>query len=120
KPSYQTGCGVPADGQRDVPDLSMEADTSPGNWVVFNGTWNVVGGTSDAAPQWGAYFALLNQRIGGSGVGLPGTRLYQLCGGSSYHDVTSGSNGAFSAGAGYDQVTGLGTIDADWFLVNWG
>src|SRR5581483_12104012 len=59
-------------------------------------------------------------RIGGSGVGLPGTRLYQLCGGSSYHDVTSGSNGACSAGAGYDQVTGLGTIDADWFLVNWG
>src|SRR5581483_10158931 len=120
KPSYQTGCSVPADGKRDVPDVSMEADTSPGNWVMFNGGWNVVGGTSDAAPQWGANFALLNQKLGGSGVGLPGTRIYQLCGTSSFHDVTSGSNGGFSAGVGYDRVTGVGTIDTNTLLTSWG
>jgi len=119
KPSYQTGCSVPADGKRDVPDVSLESDTSPGNYVYYNGAWNVVGGTSDAAPQWGGYFALLNQKIGGSGAGLPGTRIYQLCGGSSYHDITTGNNGGYSAGTGYDLVTGVGTIDANNFLANW-
>src|SRR5207245_4738843 len=32
---------------------------------------------------------------------------------SSFHDVTTGSNGGFSAGAGYDFVTGRGTPIAD-------
>src|SRR5439155_26793216 len=109
KPSFQTGCSVPADGKRDVPDVSLEADTAPGNYVFYNGAWNTVGGTSDAAPMMGGFFTLLNQKLGGSGQGLPGTRFYQLCGGSSFHDVTTGSNGAFSAHAGYDQTTGVGT-----------
>jgi hypothetical protein len=41
---------------------------------------------------------------------LPGPRLYALCGTSSYHDVTTGSNG-FSAGTGYDLATGLGSVN---------
>ncbi|MHB8606241.1 MAG: protease pro-enzyme activation domain-containing protein, partial [Thermoplasmatota archaeon] len=119
KPAFQTGCSVPADGQRDVPDMSMEADPSPGNWVINGGTWQGVGGTSDAAPQMGGIFAQLNQAQGGSGLGLPGTRIYQLCGGNSFHDITSGSNGAYSAAAGYDQVTGVGTTNVGNFMSNW-
>ncbi|MEA3200284.1 MAG: hypothetical protein QOE90_1712 [Thermoplasmata archaeon] len=119
KPSYQTGCGVPADGKRDVPDVSMEADTAPGNYVFYNGAWNTVGGTSDAAPMWGGVFALLNQKLGGSGQGLPGARIYQLCGGNSFHDVTSGNNGGYSAGVGYDMNTGAGTAQIDNLLTNW-
>jgi kumamolisin len=113
KPSFQTGCGVPADGKRDVPDVSLEADPSHyGNYVEEAQVWWQVGGTSDAAPQWGGFFAELNQKKGGSGLGLPGVRLYQLCGTTAYHDVTSGSNGDYSAHAGFDQVTGAGTIEA--------
>src|SRR5256885_8645927 len=116
RPSYQTGCGVPPGSTRLVPDVALESDTSPGNYVAENGVWYIVGGTSGAAPQWAAFFAELNQRLGGTGLGNPGPRLYSLCGTSAFHDVTLGSNGDYFAGPGYDLVTGLGTIEARNFL----
>ncbi|MEA3201832.1 MAG: hypothetical protein QOE90_3260 [Thermoplasmata archaeon] len=119
KPSWQTGCGVPADGARDVPDVALESDTSPGNYVRHNGGWSVVGGTSDAAPQWAGWFAALNQKKGGSGLGLANPQLYALCGTAGvYHDITTGSNG-YSAGTGYDLVTGLGTPDVSNLLAGY-
>src|SRR5439155_8284390 len=51
---------------------------------------------------------------------LPGTRFYQLCGGNSFHDVTSGNNGGYNAGVGYDMNTGVGTAIVDNLLNNWG
>jgi kumamolisin len=116
RPGFQTGCGVPAGTQRLVPDVALEADTSPGNYVAENGNWFLVGGTSGAAPQWAGFVALLGQRLGGIGIGNPGARLYGLCGSSAFHDVTSGSNGDYVAGVGYDMVTGIGTIDAGQLL----
>lgn len=111
RPSWQTGCGANSGTARQVPDVALEADTTPGNLVAHNGGWYAVGGTSDASPQWAGAFASVNAHKGGSGMGLPGTRLYQLCGTSAFHDVTSGSNGGFSAVAGYDKVTGLGSFE---------
>jgi subtilase family serine protease len=124
KPAYQTlsGCPTPNDGQRDVPDVSLEADPNQyGNYVINNGRWYIVGGTSDAAPQWSGFFAELNQKKGGTGLGNPGGGIYALCGGTSgaFHDISSGSNGAFTAVVGYDQVTGVGTINAVNLLNNW-
>jgi len=116
RPGFQTGCGVPPGSTRLVPDVALESDTSPGNYVALNGGWYIVGGTSGAAPQWAGFFADLNQRLGGSGVGNPGPRLYSLCGTSAFNDVTAGSNGDYTAGAGYDLVTGLGTIEARNFV----
>ncbi|HUR63497.1 MAG TPA: S53 family peptidase [Candidatus Thermoplasmatota archaeon] len=118
KPSWQTGCSVPT-GNRHVPDVALEADTAPGNLVAYNGGWYAVGGTSDASPQLAGMFAALNQAKGGSGLGLPGVRLYQLCAGTSFHDVTSGSNGGFTAAAGYDRVTGIGTINEGNLITNY-
>jgi subtilase family serine protease len=112
RPSWQTGCGVQAGAERLVPDVALEADSSPGNYVLKGGFWYVVYGTSGAAPQWAGFFALLNQAVGGSGLGDPGTMLYGLCGSDAYHDITTGSNGDYSAAPGYDLVTGLGTVDA--------
>jgi kumamolisin len=112
RPTFQAGCGVPNGTQRLVPDVALEADTSPGNYVASGGFWYIVGGTSDAAPQWAGLFAEVNQEIGGSGLGNPGARLYGVCGTPAFHDITSGSNGAYSAGVGYDMVTGLGSPDA--------
>src|SRR5262245_20821309 len=116
RPTFQTGCGIPAGSTRLVPDVALESDTSPGNYVAENGGWYIVGGTSGAAPQWAGFFAELNQRLGGVGLGTPGARLYGLCGTSAFHDVTAGSNGDYTAGTGYDLVTGLGTIDVTKFL----
>ena len=116
RPAFQTGCGVPPGSQRLVPDVALEADPSPGNYVLEGGVWYLVGGTSDAAPQWSGFFADLGHRVGGTGLGNPGAVLYGLCGTAAFHDITSGSNGAYSAGPGYDLVTGLGTIEAKNFL----
>ena len=115
RPTFQAGCGVPAGTKRLVPDVALEADVAPGNYVVENGSWWIVGGTSDAAPQWAGLAAELGQKTG-TALGNPGTLLYGLCGTSALHDVTSGSNGDYSAGVGYDMVTGLGSFDAQALL----
>jgi kumamolisin len=116
RPSFQTGCGVLAGSMRLVPDVALEASSSPGNYVVENGSWWIVGGTSGAAPQWAGFFAKLSQLQDGALLGNPGAYLYALCGAPRFHDITSGSNGDYSAGVGYDLVTGLGSIDAGNFF----
>ena len=98
--------------------------TSGGNYLT------VAGGTSFAAPIFAGMIALINQKQGWTeGQGLANTTLYALASdsskyGSAFHDVMSGNNncsagstycgtttGGFVAGAGYDLVTGLGSVD---------
>jgi subtilase family serine protease len=97
-----------------------------------------VGGTSCAAPTFSAILALLSQDFGLSGLGNINPNLYSLAASSptAFHDVTVGSNivpctsgttdcpsgtvqFGFSAGVGYDQVTGLGSVDANNLAVAW-
>jgi hypothetical protein len=94
-------------------------DTFPNQFGILG--WAAVGGTSDAAPQWAALVALVDQGRG-PGNSLDGATqllpaLYQI--GASptaypndFFDVTSGNNG-YQAQAGYDLVTGLGSPRAD-------
>jgi kumamolisin len=42
--------------------------------------------------------------------------LYPPAGSASFRDITSGSNGAFDAGPGYDMVTGLGVPNVKQFI----
>ena len=46
---------------------------------------------------------------GQAALGFLNPKLYPLNGTSAFHDITSGSNGAYSAGVGYDLCTGIGT-----------
>jgi len=109
RPQFQAGCGVPAGTQRLVPDVALEADpSSPGNFVYENGTWYIYGGTSGGGPQWAGIFAELNEQLGGAGLGNAGAGLYSICA-TAFHDITTGSNGDYSAAPGYDMVTGLGS-----------
>jgi subtilase family serine protease len=111
RPAYQTGCGIAAGAARLVPDVALESNTSPGNYVVKGGLWYVVGGTSGAAPQWAGLAAQLTQKRGAA-LGHPGALLYALCGTNALHDVTAGSNGDYTAGPGHDLVTGIGSFHA--------
>ncbi|MDQ6721716.1 MAG: S53 family serine peptidase, partial [Candidatus Dormibacteraeota bacterium] len=68
RPSWQTGPGVAntySNGKRQVPDVSLDADPQTGYsvYVTYNGStgWNVVGGTSAAAPAWAAFTGVYNQ-----------------------------------------------------------
>ena len=77
---------------------------------------NEYGGTSFAAPMWAGYIALVNQQLvanGNATIGFINPTIYPIGVGSSYdtdfHDITSGTSGSFSAGVGYDLVTGWGS-----------
>lgn len=111
RPAWQTGPGVPPGNMRLVPDVSLAADPTTGAFLVFHGVVEQIGGTSWSAPVWAGFCALINEsRIKANKQPLPflNPLIYPLIGTSSFRDVTSGSNGAFSAGPGYDLVTGLG------------
>jgi subtilase family serine protease len=119
EPSYQSlHFSLPGRG---VPDVSMDADPATGVYVYCNqppacsGFYSGVGGTSLSAPLWAGSVALLNQAIG-SNFGFLNPTLYNVIYPSSeyssdFHDITSGSNGYYSAGTGWDAITGLGTPD---------
>jgi hypothetical protein len=117
QPGYQKGVVSQSGTKRTTPDVAY--DGSDGStFGIFDswgyGGWLQVYGTSAGAPQWAALLAIANQGRALAGQGpLDGVsqtlpKLYQLPG-ADYHDVTSGSNGGYSAGAGYDLVTGRGT-----------
>jgi kumamolisin len=110
-PSWQEGAGVPAaasSGGRGVPDVAGNADPQTGYQVLVDGNHAVYGGTSAVAPLWAALIARFAQATG-SPFGLLQPKLYALK--SGFHDITEGSNGAFTAAAGWDACTGLGSPD---------
>ena len=91
---------------RGVPDVAGNADPVTGYQVYVDGHDGVTGGTSAVAPLWAAYAALIQQRTGYSVAPLLPT-LYRAP--TAFHDITEGSNGAYSAGPGWDACTGLGS-----------
>jgi len=118
-PSWQANANVPPPpsgtaGGRGVPDVSGDADPNSGYQILVDGQSMVVGGTSAVAPLWGGLIALMNQHLG-KPLGFMNASLYTLPGYPSnpgpIHDITSGSNGAYDAGSGWDPCTGLGTPD---------
>jgi kumamolisin len=118
-PSWQANAGVPAasvsTGGRGVPDVAGNADPQTGYQVLVNGTRTVYGGTSAVAPLWAALVARLAQSTGKT-FGLLQPLLYDgVAAGKTvagFNDITSGSNGAYSAGPGWDPCTGLGSPSA--------
>jgi kumamolisin len=115
QPAWQASAGVPANpgGKpgRGVPDVAGNADPATGYQVLVDGQQAVIGGTSAVAPLWAALAARLVQ-AGGKPLGLLQQVLY--AGGepgmpvAGLRDITKGSNGAYSAGPGWDACTGLG------------
>jgi kumamolisin len=92
---------------RGVPDVAGNADPDSGYNVLVDGQPMVVGGTSAVAPLWAGLIALLNQKLQ-SRIGFINPALYNMDESSCFRDITSGNNGAFSAGKGWDPATGLG------------
>jgi len=99
----------------------------------------VAGGTSFAAPIFAGMLAIINQKESSSGQGVANKTLYSLAANSStyasaFHDITSGGNqctagsnycsasGAseYAAGTGYDEATGLGSVDFNNLMNAWG
>ncbi|HWE87200.1 MAG TPA: protease pro-enzyme activation domain-containing protein [Terracidiphilus sp.] len=98
----------------------------------------VAGGTSFATPIFAGMVALLNENSKYiTGAGEINNTLYTLAASSSlygndFHDVTSGNNDCqapancngtanygYAAGTGYDEVTGLGSVDVGKLAHDW-
>jgi kumamolisin len=113
-PSYQQSANVPKAPNgfvgRGVPDVAGDADPETGYDVLVDGEQSVIGGTSAVAPLWAGLFALINQSLGAN-VGYVNALLYSAKVDPTFHDITSGSNGGYSAGPGWDACTGLGSPD---------
>jgi pseudomonalisin len=129
KPSWQAGTGVPADGKRDVPDVALSSAGHDGYLIFQNGELYVVGGTSAAAPSFAGVMALVVEnttaRQGNANVVFYSLASKQRAGGASvFHAITIGNNSVpgqagFNATAGYDQATGLGSIDGSVLVDHW-
>ncbi len=109
---------------RNVPDISMDGSNATGSYIAVydtsDGGWTGYGGTSVANPIFASLVAQQNEKTG-SAAGFLNTALYATYTsngskpagvyGTDFYDVTSGSIGAgWSAKAGFDQATGIGTI----------
>lgn len=108
KPSWQTGTGVPADGKRDLPDVSMfagdglagtfyivcESDLNPSNAACSLSANNFsdfagFGGTSVSAQTFAGVMALINQKAGRQGNVNP--TLYALAAKQNASNCNSGN-----------------------------
>ena len=130
KPFWQIAPGVPADGRRDVPDVSLNAAQHDGYAIVYGGATWIVSGTSAGAPSFAGIIALLNQKSGGA-LGNINPVLYSLAARGTqsnalpiFHDVRNGNNSVpgvtgYDATAGYDLASGLGSVDAAQLVNNW-
>jgi subtilase family serine protease len=128
RPSYQDG--IPGIGAaRGVPDVSADAYGHTGMALVGSGGHGEIyilpsGGTSGSTPFWAGIIALANQ-YAGHDLGFVNPALYAIARGPCYHaafhDITKGNNTVefpprtfrgYTAGPGWDPVTGLGSPDA--------
>jgi hypothetical protein len=123
QPAYQQGIVTQSSTQRTTPDVAFDANPGTGfpeyNSFTYGSStpWQEVGGTSCGAPQWSALIAIADEGrvLAGEGT-LDGPSqllpmIYSMAA-ADFHDITSGSsdgNPSYSAGPGYDLVTGLGT-----------
>jgi kumamolisin len=130
-PSWQAAAGVPAQAGtpagaaagRGVPDVAGCADPATGYQVRVDGQSTVIGGTSAVSPLWAGLISRLVQSTG-KPFGLIQPLLYAgVTAGTAaagFRDITSGSNGAYAAGPGWDACTGLGTPEATSLLTTLG
>lgn len=103
---------------RNVPDVSLNADTNTGYAIYYDKEWTIYGGTSCAAPLWASFTALINQVLSANqkpALGFANPSLYAIGAGASYassfYDITLGDNLHYSAGTGYDNATGWGSFN---------
>jgi hypothetical protein len=115
-PTWQAGANVPPSVNpghfvgRGLPDLAGDVDPGTGYQVDLDGSKIVVGGTSAVAPLWAGLIACFSSGLKTS-VGYPNPTLYQRVTSvaGTFRDITSGNNGGYQAGPGWDACTGWGS-----------
>jgi subtilase family serine protease len=113
RPTYQSKIASVVGNYRGVPDLSFNSNPVTGVWIYDTnvGGWTVVGGTSVASPALAGILNLAGSFYTSSNAEL--TAIYSKLGvATSFTDIASGycgPYGGYTAGAGWDLCTGVGT-----------
>ncbi len=131
RPAYQNTVASVAGSYRSTPDISASAAVNGGALIYWSAAtgypgWAIVGGTSESSPTVAAITALADQAAGHR-LGQINSELYALQHYVGYNrlsglvQVTQGNNGfgsvtGFSAGSGYNDAAGLGTLNAAEFV----
>lgn len=140
KPSYQNAVNTTM--YRSIPDLSLIANPKTGIFVVYNGVWQTLGGTSVSCPIFASILSLANQQRFNNNKDplttvytpiptaanlptndkIPATNIQNYLYKTIYNDPTMytacfndtsiGSDGSYNAGVGFDVATGLGSPNA--------
>jgi hypothetical protein len=111
-------------------DLQGQTNSCANGLEGSNNNYTTAGGTSFAAPIFAGFITILNGFEHAAGQGNINPELYKLAAdpasyASAFHDITSGTNACspgvgncatagqsnFAATTGYDQATGLGSVD---------
>ena len=148
KPNWQFAVpGIPSDGARDLPDVSLTAAAHDPYVVCLGSCFYGVAGTSASAPSFAGIMALVVQQYGRQGQAnyvlyrLAAAEKFSQCNGSNttgsldptciFNDVTQGNNAVpgelnygtasalHQAGTGYDLATGLGSVNATNLVNKW-
>jgi subtilase family serine protease len=128
RPSYQDGVAR-ARATRGVPDVAANASFDTAMAIEYSdGSLRSATGTSASTPLWAGVIALADQQAGRR-LGLVNPALYAIARGPAYHqafhDVTTGDNSVlwptgvftgYTAGPGWDPVTGWGSPDARYLV----
>jgi subtilase family serine protease len=132
RPAYQDGVRGQTGASRGIPDISMDAscESSLAIYATFPGAgpgrWQTICGTSAATPLFAGVVALADQMAGHS-LGVINPAIYKMsaAGDPGIVDVRRGNNTipaggspvhGFAARPGYDLVSGVGTVNAAYFV----
>lgn len=140
-PDFAMNAAANHDGYLVCSEGDGEGETPCTNgFLSSNGLPNIFGGTSFVAPSFAGILALVEQKLGNTtGLGNIGPTLYGFLNGPTYssvfHDITSGNNAVpcvqgtlncpnggsegYTAGVGYDQASGIGSIDVNHLVSGW-
>jgi kumamolisin len=114
-PSWQSHLDVPPSINkggfrgRGVPDVAGNADPQTGYSILANGRSDLIGGTGAVASLWSGLIALINQIIGKPLGYINPFLAHYTSNPKGFNNITSGHNGKYRAGPGWNACTGLGT-----------
>jgi subtilase family serine protease len=128
RPAYQDGLAR-AGATRGVPDVAANAGSATAMALdISGGGLYPAQGTSAATPLWAGVIALADQQAGNP-LGFVNPAIYAIARGPAYHqafrDVVTGDNSViwptgvytgYTAGPGWDPVTGWGSPDAKYLV----
>ena len=134
-PAWQVGPGLPSGSARAVPDVALAASVTSNSYlIVAEGKSLLVGGTCRPHQCLPALLLSSINVSRGQGASNINPNLYRLAQTKAFHDIVRGDNVVrcsigtadcesgffgYTAGPGYDLVTGLGSVDANNLVTEW-